>query len=163
MKRLLLLPPVLLALTLTACADAPSGPSDTALTPTAPSFAVTQNAWSDVSVDWYHTCGPTPEMVSLQGRYHQVVKQQGDKLQVMVNFSGLKGVGQTTGNTYVAQQFQHFFLVPFPSPSYSETLDIREQMISKGSADNFFVVYHAIFTYPTFEFTENSLTIDCKG
>jgi hypothetical protein len=151
----------LLALALTACTDAPSGPSDTALTPTAPSFAVTGNDWFDVSLDWFNTCGPTQEMVSIKGRFHEVVKQTGDKYEWRFNSNALTGVGQTTGNTYVAKFMEDNVVVLAPGSS-SQTLDIRYQLISKGSADSFFLVFHMTFTDPppTSTFTQ---TIDCKG
>jgi len=162
MKRLLLLFPVLLALTLTACADAPSGPSDTTLTPTAPSFAVTQN-WFDMNSTIFNSCGPTPEEVLVQGRIHQVVKQHGDKLEFRTNYDALKGVGQTTGNTYVSQISAHEIQVPFTSLPFSLTSDWRQRIISKGSADNFFIGFHMIWTFPPFVVTEFTITSDCQG
>lgn len=160
MKRLLLLLPVL-ALTLTACTDAPSGPSQTARTPIAPSLAVTQNGWFDVSVDWFNICGPTPEMVSIRGRLHQVVTQKGDESEFRVNAAALTGVGQTTGNTYVAK-FQQDNVVVFDPGWSSQTLEIRIRMISKGSADNFIYVFHSSFTVSPPSATSWS-TIECEG
>jgi hypothetical protein len=163
MKRLLLLPPVLLALTLTACADPPSGPSDTALTPTAPSFAVTENMWGDAPWNWFNPCGPTPEEVLLQGRIHIVFKQKGDKFEVRINSDGLKGVGQTTGNEYVFQAGEHTSIVPSNSLPYTGTVDARYRLMSRGSADNLFMVVHFVYTTPPFEFTEFTTTTECKG
>jgi len=148
----------LLALTLTACTDAPSGPSDTALTPTAPSFAVLANDWF-VHNGYLVSCGPTPEVVFVQGRRHQVVKQTGDKFELRLNIE-FKGVGQTTENTYVAQ-FNGYVLQVI-GPPFSQTSATRMRLIAKGSADNVTFVDHVTITSPPLVIT-STFTSDCKG
>jgi Tfp pilus assembly protein PilX len=161
---LLLLP--VLALTLTACTDAPSGPSDPALAPTAPSFAVISNRWEDVSMSLFNSCGSTPEPVLVSGKVHEVVKQTSDEVEFRTNYE-LKGVGQTTGNTYVMHIKNVSVVVTLPGPVYVQTAEYRDRMISKGSTDNLFIVIHSTYVndpsnQPGY-FTENTFTSDCKG
>lgn len=146
------------AVVLIACGEVPSAPVQLGLG----KVEVAQNSFP-IAYTTFNPCPPVPESVSLSGTLHLVYKIRGNWVDWRYNFSNVKGVGLTTGNSYVVQDNvdQQSMLLPPAGFTVSTTEHLR--VVSMGNADNFDLVFDWTYSTPPPTLTVDKFRFECRG
>ena len=154
------------ALAINACSDSSGVPTENSTIPDSPAFGV--------SVTQIHTdFGPLtinnpcqPEALTFSGKIHHTFKVRDDgSLEVRTNYADLKGVGLSTGNTYVLQQNAFTqILDPLPFPVF-QTTQAHSRLISKGGNDNNYIVIEQSLYLdpPNAPVSVTNIESECRG
>ena len=121
--------------------------------------------YDTMSVD--NSCvGASDQKVLLVGtqrlRLNWLQRPNGDMLLVNISYSGFRGTGQTTGDSYVMTQ-GYKDLVHLGSTTYSGNFTFREQLVEQGTGTVMWMhqIQNFSFDGTTFKTTVLSIQIRC--